>query len=503
MLKELFSRKKKVEEPVVEQAEERVSLTDFYKAIGKSIKKVNKDVEFKRLFPRTINDINQVDSKGQQVAMDSSAKLSAGRFSNEIPVEMFRFLNEVFIGWQACALLKQNPFIDKACSIPAKDAISQDYGLSYIENNDKKEDDDNVEEDQLTKIKTESEINYKINEVCARQNVNKKVFGYSLVIPIVDGADMTKPYNIDGIKKGSYKGMKVVEPYWITPELDTESMSDPTSKHYFEPTWYRIGNKRIHRSWVIRAINSEVSDILKPNYYFGGIPLTQQIYERVYAAEKVANEAPLLALTKRLLVVDADIQNMIANPEDVEETMTALNYLRDNFGVYAKNPNDQIQQLDTSLADFDALIMTQYQLVASIAQMPAVKLLKTQPKGFNATGEYEEHDYKQSLVEIQQNDYTPIINRHNELYTKSEYGKVIPLSVKFNPIDTPTKKEVAEVNEIKSRTDTNYINAGVLSQNEVRDVLRSEENSVYSTIEEEAPIPDFDLSGLEDEDNNK
>ena len=144
--------------------------------------------------------------------------------------------------------------------------------------------------------------------------MNKKTYGYSLVVPMVDGVDMEKPYNIDGVKKGSYHGMAVVEPYWVNTELDAESAGDPSSPHFYEPTWYVLaGGKRIHRSWVIKAINSEVSDVLKPTYFFGGIPLTQQIYERVYAADRVANEAPMLALTKRLLVVDADVRNIASS----------------------------------------------------------------------------------------------------------------------------------------------------------------------------------------------
>jgi hypothetical protein len=317
-------------------------------------------------------------------------------------------------------------------------------------------------------------------------SINKKVFGYGLVIPVVDGANMEEPYNIDGIKKGSYKGMTVVEPYWLSPELDQEAVGNPASKYFYIPTWYKIaGGKRIHRSWVIKVINSEVSDVLKPSYYFGGVPLTQQIYERVFAAEKVANEAPLLALTKRLLVADANIENMVANPEKAAEIMAQVTYFRDNFAVWFKNPNDTVNQIDTSLADFDAMVMTQYQLVASIAEMPATKLLKTTPKGFNSTGDYEQDDYNQSLIEIQENDYTPLIDRHNELMTKSDYGKVIKLKVTFNPIDTPTEKEVAEVDEIKSRTAGNYINSGILSPSEERNILRTDPEGRYTSLSNE------------------
>lgn len=512
-IKDLF-RKKKIEpiaaepaEPVKdEQEEKRVSYTEFLRAIGEHFKAIeeNPEEKFKKLFPRTIANIRPMvmGKGGKAVAQDSDIGF-AKQFTNEIPREMFGFLNQTFIGFQACALLKQNPFIDRACTIPAKDAIAPDYKLSYINDADKEQDDKTPDINELADIKDQSRRIYKINEICVQHTVNKKTYGYSLIVPRVDGVDMSKPYNIDGVKKGSYHGMAVVEPYWVNTELDAEAAGDPSSPHFYEPTWYVLaGGKRIHRSWVIKAINSEVSDVLKPTYFFGGIPLTQQIYERVYAADKVANEAPMLALTKRLLVVDADVRNMVANPDSVIELMQALTELRDNFGVYAKNAGDQVSQIDTSLADFDALIMTQYQLVASIAGMPATKILKTTPKGFNATGEYEDKDYKQSLVEIQENDFLPVITRHNELYTKSVYGRVIPLDVTFNPIDTPTEKEVAEIAQIKSQTAANHINAGITTADEERDVLRNEDGSPYSALPEEIEEPDIDLNFDEEDKDN-
>ena len=107
------------------------------------------------------------------------------------------------------------------------------------------------------------------------------------------------------------------------------------------------------------------------------------IYEVVYGASRVSNEAPLLAQTKRLVVGDADLMNYVANQKEADMALSNLTYLRDNFGVYVKNPGDDLIQIDTTLSDFPELIMTKWQEVASAAEMPAVKLLKTQPKGFN------------------------------------------------------------------------------------------------------------------------
>lgn len=452
--------------------------------------KIDRETILSTIFRRPTESVKMLASTGQEMsfALDSDVKQTFNLMPAEIPDTVLEFYGRhSFIGWQACAILRQNYLINAACTVPAQDAIATDYCLHYAENNDKEDEaKKEVDEERLLSIKDAATCEYGISDLCKRLTINKKTFGIGLAVPIVDGADMSKPFNIDGIRKGSYKGMTLVEPYWCAPQMDGESASNPASAHFYEPTWWRIHGKLVHRTWCIKVVNNVVPDILKPTYYYGGVPLTQMLYERVYAAEKTANEAPLLAMTKRMLVADADVDNMLANPESAQDIVRAVSWFRDNHGVWFKRSGDQVAQIDTSLADLDAVIMTQYQLCASIAEMPATKLLKTTPKGFNATGDYEFKDYAQTLQAIQENDYKPLIKRHLELYTKSELGKEIALTVAFNPVDVPTEKEVAEVEEIYSRIDGNYVNTGIISSEESRDMLRSKEGSRYSTLPEES-----------------
>lgn len=501
-IKNLFSHSVKKVEPQKEEQLPKMTYAEYMSKLSEHLMPdIDKDAVFKSLFPRTLNDIKvmkekRVRGKLQMVATDGIDTVT--NFTPDIPDKMWQFLaGQTFIGWQACSLLKQDTFIDRACTVPAKDAIAPDYKLTYSKN--KKE----ADEEKLLDLKQESDKKYHIKDVCVEMEIQKKVYGYSLCIPVIDGADYENPFNPDGIKKGTYKGMKVIEPYWLSPLLDSDAATNPASLHYFEPTWYRVANgQKIHRSWCVKLINAQVADILKPVYYFGGIPLTQQIYERVYAAEKTANEAPLLAMTKRMLVVDANIENYIANPQEAIKAIQSVTQLRDNFGVYVKHPEDTVQQIDTSLGDFDALIMTQYQLVAAIAMMPAVRLLKTQPKGFNATGEYEEKDYKQTLVDIQQNDFTPIIQMHNVCMTKSDGGEVIDLDVVFNPIDEPTKQEKAQIDLTNAQVAQTYIAAGVIAPEEQRDILKNDPEGTYTTLTGDAPEPEIDMD-FGDKDGNE
>lgn len=460
---------------------------DIYDKLN--LNEVDRQKLLARSFQRTSEDMKPVNAKGH--AMDAACV--GGSLKNVFGVSNYaddiiftHFAQQGFIGYQACALLAQNWIINNACSVPCEDAIRPGYEISL------NQDIELEDQDLLVKIKQVSERKYNISNIARNFARNNKIFGCALALPVVDGIDYAKPFNIDGVRRGSYKGISLIEPYWVMPELDMEATSAPESLHFYEPTWWRLPNgKRIHCSHVIYITGDEVPDVLKPTYYFGGLPLTQQIYERVYASERVANEAPLMALTKRMLIADGNIEAYLMNEEDAEKKLQKLSYCRDNYGVFFKRPGDNVQQIDTSLTDFDALIMTQYQLVASIARMPATKLLKTQPKGFNATGEYEMKDYIQELQHLQDNQMKPLIERNNLLVEKSEFGYSYELEAKFNPVDMPTERELAEVRKIDADTDAVLINAGAISPEEARARIIADLNSGYNGLPAEMPHSDF------------
>jgi hypothetical protein len=133
--------------------------------------------------------------------------------------------------------------------------------------------------------------------------------------------------------------------------------------------------------------------------------------------------------------------------------------------------------------------MTQYQLVAAASNVPATKLLGTAPKGFNATGEYEESSYHEELETIQTNDLTTFVERHHMMVTRSivePENNLAPgsLTVKIDwaPVDSPTAKEYAEINKLNSETDSALVTAGAIDGMDVRSRIKADPNSGYAGI---------------------
>lgn len=438
----------------------------------------------------------------QGVAMDDSSNGMPGfkslRGSAPLPDNLMAwYASQSFIGHALCAIIAQHWLIDKACTMPARDAIRHGYdihvvGLEADEGADPLDAEEDDEETKLVKQIREFDKKYRVRKNMEEFIRMGRIFGVRVLLFRVDSDDPNyyeNPFNPDGVTPGSFKGIVQVDPYWCIPDLDGVDASNPASEHFYEPTWWTINGKRYHRSHLCIFRNSPPPDILKPMYQYGGIPVPQKILERVYAAERTANEAPQLAMTKRTLVWKTDVAQLLMNQAKFAEHMGNWSAARDNYGVKLVDSEDTMEQHDTGLADLDATIMTQYQLVAAGANVPATKLLGTTPKGFNATGEYEESSYHEELEAIQANDLTDFLDRYHTILLRSEIEPkrglapgTISLTVDWAPVDSPTAKEYAEINKINADTDVQLANVGAIDGMDVRNRLKKDPNSGYTGL---------------------
>ncbi len=398
-------------------------------------------------------------------------------------VQAMWYGSQGFVGYQVCALMAQNWLVKKACLMPARDAIRRGYKFTRNDGDQL----DPVVQDAIKRANKRFRLNRSLVEFV----FFSRIFGIRIALTVVDSADpdyYVKPFNPDAIAPGTYKGMSQIDPYWCVPELTSNSAMNPAAIDFYEPTFWVCNGTRIHKSHLVISRGPEVADILKPSYLYGGLSVPQMIYERVYAAERTANEAPQLALTKRAVIFYTDAAKALAQQAQFEENLSIWARLRDNFGVkVADKDADKIEQQDTSLNDLDAVIMTQYQIVAAAANVPATKLLGTTPKGFNSTGDYETDSYHEELESVQTNDLEPFVDRHMVCLIRSEIlprFAVKPFDVEctWEPLATLSAKELADVNKVKAETDKALKDAGAIDGTDIRNRVSGDELSGHNGI---------------------
>lgn len=437
------------------------------------------------------------------VAMDSSngagpkAIYNMAGFEGMSDALIGWFASQTFIGFQLCAIVAQHWLVDKACTMPARDAIRHGFAI-HVDVEGMEEEETKDLEDQIAEQDKLFRLNWNMEQFVKMG----RVFGVRVAFFKVKSRDpyyYEKPFNPDGITPGSYRGIVQVDPYWCIPQLDGDAASDPSSPNFYEPTWWIINGVRYHRSHVCIFRNSEVADMFKPLYQYGGISVPQKIMERVYAAERTANEGPQLAMTKRLTAWNTDVGALLANQDKFMQHMQNWTQARDNYGVKLIDTEDKMQQFDTALGDLDATIMTQYQLVAAASNVPATKLLGTTPKGFNSSGDYEESSYHEELETIQTNDLTAFVERHHMMVTRSIVependlaAGSICVKIDWAPVDSPTAKEYAEISLLNAQADAQLVTAGAIDGMDVRARIKSDPNSGYTGLADMDPMEEDD-----------
>lgn len=494
---------KKSKPPIVNKRRESLFSThiDFVQQTS-----ANMEALVRKSFQRTALDFQAIDGTGNKVptaAFDAAIedlKNTAGSFAMDRPsegnplamkpfndalanipyIQILWYAARGFIGYQICAMIAQHWLVNKACTMPGRDAVRHGWEITSNAG-------DALTPEQLKEIR-KLDKKFKVRKNLIEMVKFSRVFGIRIVMFKIQTNEKDfyeKPFNIDGIKKGSYLGISQIDPYWITPVLDAEAIADPSSIHFYEPTWWVINGRRIHRTHLVVIICNDVADLIKPTYLYGGISIPQMIAERVYAAERTANEAPMLAMTKRLYVQKMDMTAAMANQELLQAKLEFQNTVRDNYGTLAIGIEDEVEQLETTLTDVDQVIMTQFQLVAAASNVPATKLLGTSPKGFDATGEHETDSYHEELETIQENDMTPLLERHYELMAKSEGTPEVEFA--WNAVDSPSAKDIADINKVRADTGAVLVNAGAIDGTDERERIIKDKDSGYNGIDPVVP----------------
>lgn len=385
-----------------------------------------------------------------------------------------------FIGHYACAVLAQNKMLSKGCSMKAIDAVKNGWDVTVNDGTDL----DSKQINLINKADKKYKLAFNMVEAVKFNNI----FGVRHVLfkHKDKNFDYSIPFDPDRFKDGGYEGMAQVDPYWITPVLDTGDLSDPTSIEFYNPTFWQINGKKYHRSHFVILRGDDVADYLKPTYRYGGVPLIQTVYERLYAAERTANEGPLLAMTKRTQVRKTDLVKAQANKAQFVENLKTANEYQDNHGFTVIGKDEDITQIDTSLADLDNVIMTQYQLAAGLFGVPAVKMLSTTPKGFSS-GEGENDMYLEDVEGVQGNEMNEIAQAHYARLIPSSLGKELgvadlEIELAWRPLKITSDLEKSTIRVNNSTADSNWFNAGAIDNIDIRERLIKDKDSGFNGI---------------------
>lgn len=307
------------------------------------------------------------------------------------------------------------------------------------------------------------------------------------------------------ITKGSLKALVNIEPMWTTPA--PYNAIDPTLPDFYKPKAWYVMAQEIHASRLFTLISRPVPDMLKPAYNFGGVSMTQLMMPYVERWLRTVDSVSDLLHSFSLSGIKTDMSAILSGSDDGDTNIMLraelYNRLRDNRGLMLLNKDEEeFFQFNTPLSGLDALLAQSQEQMAAPSHTPLVKLLGITPSGLNASTEGEIAVYYDYIRSMQENLLRDPLDKLLKLVQLHLFGKVNDnITFDFVPLQQMSETELSIIRKSDTDRDVAYIQAGVVSAEEVRGRLASEPDSGYNGIDvEDVPgIPDDGFSdGLND-----
>ena len=367
------------------------------------------------------------------------------------------------------------------------------------------------EEDNSEAIKQIEECYERLNvrDVFRKAIETDGLFGRGQILVLIKDHDgkLANPLLLTEktIAKGSLKALVNIEPMWTTPA--PYNAIDPTSPDFYKPKAWYVMAQEIHASRLFTLISRPVPDMLKPAYNFGGVSMTQLMMPYVERWLRTVDSVSDLLHSFSLSGIKTDMSAILSGSDDGDTNIMLraelYNRLRDNRGLMLLSKDEEeFFQFNTPLSGLDALLAQSQEQMAAPSHTPLVKLLGITPSGLNASTEGEIAVYYDYIRAMQENLLRDPLDKLLKLVQLHLFGKVNDnITFDFVPLQQMTEAELSAIRKSDTDCDVAYIQAGVVSAEEVRGRLASEPDSGYNGIDvEDVPeIPDDGFSdGLND-----
>ena len=292
---------------------------------------------------------------------------------------------------------------------------------------------------------------------------------------------LMKPYNVP---KGAFQGLRVIEPYWVTP--NNYNSIDPTAADFYKPSSWRMIGIETHATRMQTIISRPVADMLKPTYSFRGVSMSQLAMP--YVDNWLRTRQSVSDTVKQFSIsgVKIDLQQALlpGGTQELAQRAALINAYRDNRNIlFLDMATEEFFQVNTPLSGLDALQAQAQEQMSAVSHIPLVKLLGVTPTGLNASSEGEIRVFYDYVRGYQKNVLMSLVMNVLRMTQLSLFGEVDPHVIwEWAPLLELTALEQADARAKDADTDAKYLEAGVVTPEQVAEVLHNDAHSRYAGI---------------------
>lgn len=306
-----------------------------------------------------------------------------------------------------------------------------------------------------------------------------------------DPAELAAPLFVSEkkIPQDGLLGFRCVEPMWTYPSQ--YNATNPLSPTFYRPeAWYVMG-QTVHASRFLMLIARPVPDMIKAVYSFGGLSLSQiakpYIDNWLRTRDSVSDVVHSFSTSGIKTNMEAELSDGEGDSTtgSVIDRAKLFSLLRDNRGLMVLDKDtEDFFQFNTPLSGLDALQAQAQEQMASVSNIPLVKLLGTTPAGLNANSDGEIRVFYDWIHSQQEKLYRDPLKKAIDIIQLSLFGEIDPaIDFAFEPLYQLSDVEMSAANKAKADTDAVLVNASIITPEESRTRLAHDPDSGYQALD--------------------
>lgn len=355
------------------------------------------------------------------------------------------FFNYQVVNFIECGFLAQDPLMNNIFDILSTTPFSKGGNI-------KVEDKDTLFIDELI-----DKVNsFKVFEMLQQAVKTSFIFGGCFLLKDYGQNDFTQPLNI---KSKKLKGFILIEPINCTAlNVNTAEVG---KSDYMEPEmWYIVGLGGVHKSHLIKFKYNEPPKFLKPLCLYFGMPLTQLIKQDVANTNLISQGIANVVNKIRQKFIKMDLTQFAT--DNIAQLMARFRLLQEYENNTTYSPiglDEEISQLEMSLAGIPECLESAYECLSSKTGIPVNKLNGKSTGGLNAGTAQAESDknFIDKINTIRESLIKPRLIKIIELVAYELSGEDLVVDYEFNTLTNQTADE-------KSKTITTNIDTALKLQ---------------------------------------
>ncbi len=360
---------------------------------------------------------------------------------------------------------------------------------------------------EVLKVRQAYEEENDISGICREWITMGRLYGGSALLPILksqfNDECFRQEFLVESVQKDDLAGFQVLCKYDLAPEQGINRDIFRSPRTFGDYIYYKI--IRIQTMTTAREngiteepINSidlptvHVTRLIKyfgkPLFYYqkffsGGwgdsilvpiidkIPALEEAFHLIFLymdlfnideygipnLSAIINAGGGAALTEKWVQFRNKVRTAKTRFKDINDTLT----------------RNQLNSIQNIVPVFNSLM----QYCVGSTGIPMTRILGTSISSLHSTGDNELTQYY-DLIEQQEKRLSPQLRILDEIIERSLFGKKMDIKYKWVPKREMTQKDKAEVNEINSRTFSNYINTKVMTPQKVAENIKEDFNGL-------------------------